>query len=159
MISDGFCEQSLRVCQRKDLFGKSIKRAFAQILCLRCDALDGCTTGDKPVRPLAAITLFIVGGAVFKPLDLVLLLRKLLFDFLFLGLQLLKFFFMHDYNLLTDIKMDTKRPPTFSVDGLGNDMDFQALRRKWSAPADGFRCKVRWDSCYGSAREALPCSE
>ena len=40
-----------------------------------------------------------------------------------------------------------KRPPTFSVDGLDNDMDFQALRRKWSAPADGFRCKVRWDSC------------
>ena len=37
--------------------------------------------------------------------------------------------------------------------------DFQTLRRKWSAPADGFRCKVRWDSCYGSAREALPCTE
>lgn len=55
--------------------------------------------------------------------------------------------------------IDTKRPPTFSVDGLDNDMDFQALRREWSVPADGFRCKVRWDSCYGSAREALPCSE
>ena len=55
--------------------------------------------------------------------------------------------------------MDTKRPPTFSVDGLGNDMDFQALRRKWSAPADCFRCKVRWDSCYGSARGAAPCTE
>ena len=55
--------------------------------------------------------------------------------------------------------IDTKRPPTFSVDGLGNDMDFQALRREWSASADCFRCKVRWDSCYGSAREALPCAE
>ena len=55
--------------------------------------------------------------------------------------------------------IDVKRPPTFSVDGLDNDMDFQALRRKWSAPADCFRCKVRWDSCYGSAREALPCTE
>ena len=55
--------------------------------------------------------------------------------------------------------IDTKRPPTFSVDGLDNDMDFQALRRKWSAPADCFRCKVRWDSCYGSARGAATCSE
>ena len=55
--------------------------------------------------------------------------------------------------------MDTKRPPTFSVAGLGNDMDFQALRREWSAPADGFRCKVRWDSCVSSARGAAPCSE
>ena len=55
--------------------------------------------------------------------------------------------------------IDTKRPPTFSVDGLDNDMDFQALRREWSASADCFRCKVRWDSCYGSAREALPCTE
>ena len=83
MISDGFCEQSLRVCQRKDLFGKSIKRAFAQILCLRCDALDGCATGDEPVRPLAPISLFVVGGAVFKALDFVLLLHKLPLDLFF----------------------------------------------------------------------------
>ena len=66
---------------------------------------------------------------------------------------------MHAYNLLTDIKMDTKRPPTFSVDGLGNDMDFQALRWKWSAPADGFRCKVRWDRRASVARGADPCTE
>ncbi len=124
MISDGFCEQSLRVCQRKDLFGKSIKCAFAQILCLRCDALDGCTTGDKPVRPLAPFSLFVVGGAVFKPLDYVLFLYKLAFVFLFLGLQLLNFFFVQDFNLLTDIKMDTKRPSTFSVDGLTHGMEF-----------------------------------
>ena len=102
MISDGFCEQSLRVWQSKDLFGKSIKRAFAQILCLRCDTLDGCATGDEPVRPLAAITLFIVGGAVFKALDFVLLLRKLALHLFFLGLQPLDFFFVHVFTLLTD---------------------------------------------------------
>ena len=55
--------------------------------------------------------------------------------------------------------MDRKRPPTFSVDGLDNDMDFQALRRKWSAPADGFRCKVRWDRRASVARGAAPCTE
>ena len=92
----------MRVCQRKDLFGKSIKRAFAQILCLRCDALDGCTTGDKPVCPLAPFSLCIVGGAVFKTLDFVLFLRKLPLDLFFLRLQLLNFFFVHDFNLLTD---------------------------------------------------------
>ena len=102
MISDGFCEQSLRVCQRKDLFGKSIKCAFAQILCLRCDTLDGCATGDEPVRPLAPFSLFIVGGAVLKALDFVLFLRKLPLHLFFLGLQLFDFFFVHDFNLLTD---------------------------------------------------------
>ena len=55
--------------------------------------------------------------------------------------------------------IDTKRPPTFSVDGLDNDMDFQALRRKWSAPADCFRRKVRWDRRASVARGAAPCSE
>ena len=53
--------------------------------------------------------------------------------------------------------IDTKRPPTFSVDGLDNDMDFQALRRKWSAPADGFRRKARWDRRASVARGAAPC--
>ena len=102
MIADSFREQPLRVWQRKDLFGKSVKRAFAQILCLRCDALDGCATGDEPVRPLAPISLFIVGGAVFKALNFVLLLRKLPLHLFFLGLQLFDFFFVHDFNLLTD---------------------------------------------------------
>ena len=102
MAADSFREQSLRVRQSKDLFGKGVKPGFAQLFRLRCDTLDGCATGDEPVRPLAAITLFIVGGAVFKPLDFVLLLCKLAFDFLFLGLQLLNFFFVHDFNLLTD---------------------------------------------------------
>ena len=66
------------------------------------------------------------------------------------------------WNQLGDLYQwftDTKRPPTFSVDGLDNDMDFQALRRKWSAPADGFRCKVRWDRRASVARGAAPCSE
>ena len=35
----------------------------------------------------------------------------------------------------------------------------QTLRWKLSASADCFRCEVRWDSCMGSAREALPCTE
>jgi len=30
---------------------------------------------------------------------------------------------VHDLDLLTD-RMDRKRPPTFSVDGLGDDMEF-----------------------------------
>ena len=102
MVADSIREQPLCVWQGENPFCKSVKRGFAQIFRLRCDALDGYTTGDKPVRPLAAITLFIVGGAVFKTLDFVLFLRKLAFDFLFLGLQLLNFFFVHDFNLLTD---------------------------------------------------------
>ena len=52
--------------------------------------------------PLAPISLFIVGSTVFEPLDFVLLLRKLALDLFFLGLQLLNFFFAHDFNLLTE---------------------------------------------------------
>ena len=70
-MADVFREQPLRVRQSKDLFGKSVKLGFAQLFRLRCDALDGCTTSDKPVRPLAPISLFIVGGAVLKALDFV----------------------------------------------------------------------------------------
>lgn len=102
MAADGFREQSLCVRQSKDLLGKSVKRAFTQILRLRCDTLDGCATGDEPVRPLAPISLFIVGGAVFEALNFVLLLCKLTLDLFFLDLQLLNFFFVHDFNLLTD---------------------------------------------------------
>lgn len=64
--------------------------------------LDGRAASDKPVRPLAPFSLFIVGGAVFKTLDFVLFLRKLPLDLFFLRLQLLNFFFVHDFNLLTD---------------------------------------------------------
>ena len=101
-MADGFREQPLRIRQSKDLFRKSVKLGFAQILCLRCDALDRCTSGDKPVRPLAPISLFLVGGAVFETLDFVLLLCKLPLDLFFFGLQLLNFFFVHDFDLLTD---------------------------------------------------------
>ena len=117
-------EQPLRVWQRKDLFGKSIKRGFAQILRLRCNALNSSAASDKPVRPLAAVTFFVVGGAVLEPLNSVLLLRKLPLDPFFLRLQLLNFFFVHDFDFLADIKMDAKGPPTFSVDGLVRDMGF-----------------------------------
>ena len=93
MAADSFREQSLRVRQRKDLFDKSVKVSFAQSLCLRYNALNGSATGDEPVRPLAPISLFVVGSAVLKALDLVLLLRKLPLHLFFLGLLLFDFFF------------------------------------------------------------------
>ena len=124
MVADGFRKQPLCGWQSKDLFGKSVKRGFAQILCLWCNALNRCATGNKPVRPFAPLSLFVVGGAVLKALDFVLLLCKLTFNFLFFGLQLFDFFFVYEFDLLTDIKMDTKRPPTFSVDGLTHGMGF-----------------------------------
>ena len=93
MAADSFREQSLRVRQRKDLFGKSVKLGFAQLFRLRSNTLNGSTTGDKPVCPLAPISLFIVGGAVFEALNFVLLLCKLTLDLFFLDLQLLNFFF------------------------------------------------------------------
>ena len=102
MAADSFHEKPLRIWQSKDLFGKGVKPGFAQLFRLRCNALDGCATGDEPVRPLAPFSLFLVGGAVFKALDFVLLLRKLTLDLFFLDLQLLNFFFVHDFNLLTD---------------------------------------------------------
>ena len=92
----------MHIRQSKDLFGKGVKRGFAQILRLRCNALNRCATGDKPVCPLAPFSLFVVGGTVFEPLNFVLLLRKLTLDLFFLCLQLLNFFFVHDFNLLTD---------------------------------------------------------
>ena len=71
MAADSFHEKTSRICQRKDLFGKGVKPGFAQLFRLRCNALDGCATGDEPVCPLAPFSLFIVGGAVFKTLDFV----------------------------------------------------------------------------------------
>ena len=55
--------------------------------------------------------------------------------------------------------IDTKRPPTFSVDGLTHGMGFSDFARERSAPADRFRCKVRWDRRASVARGAAPCSE
>jgi len=107
VIADNFHGQSLRIRQSEDLFGKSVKFGFTQSPCLRCDALNGSAASDEPVRLLAPISPFIVGGAVSKALD-----------------------FVHEFNRLNDIKMDRKRPPTFSVDDLGDDMGFQTLWRK-----------------------------
>ena len=93
---DGFCQQALDLRQVKNLFGKGIELGFGQSFCQRCNALDGCTTGDKVVRPLAPISLFVIGSAVFKALDFVPLLYKLLLNFSFLGIQLSKgFLFWH----------------------------------------------------------------
>ena len=102
MAADSFREQSLYIRQSKDLFRKSVKVGFAQILRLRSDALDRRATGDEPVRPLAPFPLFVIGSTVFKALDFVLLLRKLPLHLFFLVLQILNFFFVHDFNLLTD---------------------------------------------------------
>ena len=88
MAADSFHEKPLHIRQSKDLFGKGVKPGFAQLFRLRCDTLDGCATGDEPVRPLAPFSLFVVGGAVFKTLDFVLFLRKLPLHLFFLGLQL-----------------------------------------------------------------------
>ena len=102
MAADSFHEKPLRVWQGENPFCKSVKRGFVQLFRLRCDTLDGCATGDEPVRPLAPISFFIVGGSVFKALNFVLFLRKLPLHLFFLGLQLFDFFFLHDFNLLTD---------------------------------------------------------
>ena len=101
MAADSFHEKPLHIRQSKDLFGKGVKPGFAQLFRLRCDTLDGCATGDEPVRPLAPISFFIVGGSVFKALNFVLFLRKLPLHLFFLGLQLFNFLFLHDFNLLT----------------------------------------------------------
>ena len=54
------------------------------------------------VRPLVPFSLFVVGGTVFEPLNFVLLLCKLPLHLFFLSLQFFNFFFVHDFNLLTD---------------------------------------------------------
>ena len=74
---DRFHEQSFHIRQDKGLFHKVIELGIAQNFCQRCDALHGCAAGDKPVRPFAAIPLFVVGGAVLKLLLFVLKLGKL----------------------------------------------------------------------------------
>ena len=102
MVADNFREQPLRVRQSKELFGKSVKRGFTQILRLRCNALNGSAASDKPVCSLAPISLFVVGGAVLKALDFMLLLHKLPLECFLFGLQFFNFFFGHDFDLLTD---------------------------------------------------------
>ena len=87
VIADSFCEQPLHIRQSENLFGKSVKSSFVQSLCLQCNALDSCPTGDKMVRPLPAIALFVVGDTIFKLLLFVLELDELAFVVSDLSLQ------------------------------------------------------------------------
>ena len=88
MFVDRFHEQTFGLRQGKSFFGKGIKLGFGQSFCQRCDALDGCTTGDKVVRPFAPISLFVIGDTVFKLLFFVLELSDPAFIFRFLSFQL-----------------------------------------------------------------------
>ena len=85
---DRFHKQALDLRDGKSFFSKGVKLGFGQNLCQRCDAFNGCATGDKVVRPLAPITFFVVSDAVFNLLFLVLELSDLAFIFRFLGFQL-----------------------------------------------------------------------
>ena len=71
----------------KSFFSKGVKLGFGQNLCQRCNTFNGCATGDKVVRPLAPISLFVVGDAIFNLLFFVLELRELAFIFRFLCFQ------------------------------------------------------------------------
>ena len=87
MFIDRFHEQALDLRDGKSYFRKGVKLGFAQNLCQRCDAFNGCATGDKVVRPLTPITFFVVDDAVFDLLFFVLELRELALIFHFLGFQ------------------------------------------------------------------------
>ena len=63
---DRLHEQALNLQDGKGFFSKGVKLGFGQNLCQRCDTFNGCATGDKVVRPLAPISLFVVGDTVFK---------------------------------------------------------------------------------------------
>ena len=96
MFVNRFHEQTFDLRQGKSFFGKGIKLGFGQSFCQRCDTLDRRATSDKPVCPLAPISLFVISGAVFQTLLLVLFLCKLLLNFIFLGIQLGKgLLFLH----------------------------------------------------------------
>ena len=69
---DRFHKKALDLRDGKGFFGKGIKLGFSQNLCQRCDAFNGCATGDKVVRPLASTSFFVVGDTVFKLLFFVL---------------------------------------------------------------------------------------
>ena len=88
MFVDRFHKKALDLWDGKGFFGKGIKLGFSQNLCQRCDAFNGCATGDKVVRPLAPISFFVVGDAIFNLLFFVLELRELAFVFRFLRFQL-----------------------------------------------------------------------
>ena len=88
MFVDRFHKQALDLMDGKGFFRKGVKLGFSQNLCQRCDAFNGCTTGDKVVRPFAPITFFVVGNTVFKLLFFALELREFSFIFRFLRFQL-----------------------------------------------------------------------
>ena len=77
MLVDGLHEQALDLRDGKSFFSKGVKLGFAQNLCKRGHALHSGPTGDEPVRPFPAVTLFIVDGTVFKLLLFVPELGKL----------------------------------------------------------------------------------
>ena len=143
MFVDRFHEQALDLRQVKDLFGKSVKLSACQQLRQRGNAFHIRAADDQVVCAFGSVAALIVGNAVFQTLLLVLLLCKLLLNFLFLGIQLGKGFLF--WHCVTSFKI--------------SEIVVQTLRRKLSASADGFHREVRWDSCIGSAREAIPCTE
>ena len=79
MFVDRFHKQAFDLRDGKSFFSKGVKLGFGQNLCQRCDTFNGCATGDKAVRPLAPISLFVVGDTVFKLLFFVLELSDLAF--------------------------------------------------------------------------------
>ena len=87
MFVDRFHKQALDLRDGKSFFSKGVKLGFGQNLCQRCNTFNGCATGDKVVRPLAPISLFVVGDAIFNLLFFVLELRELAFIFRFLCFQ------------------------------------------------------------------------
>ena len=87
MFVDRFHKQAFDLRDGKGFFCKGVKLGFGQNLCQRCDAFNGCATGDKVVRPLTPISFFVVGDTVFNLLLFVLELRELAFVFRFLGFQ------------------------------------------------------------------------
>ena len=87
MFVDRFHKQAFDLRDGKSFFSKGVKLGFGQNLCQRCDTFNGCATGDKVVRPLAPISLFVVGDTVFKLLFFVLELSDLAFIFRFLSFQ------------------------------------------------------------------------
>ena len=87
MFVDRFHKQAFDLRDGKSFFSKGVKLGFGQNLCQRCDTFNGCATGDKAVRPLAPISLFVVDDTVFKLLFFVLELSDLAFIFRFLSFQ------------------------------------------------------------------------
>ncbi|EQI72544.1 hypothetical protein QQC_0308 [Clostridioides difficile Y358] len=61
-------DEMLRLRQIQNVFHEGIKFRFGQLLCLWCNALNGCPTGNQPVRPLFPGTAFQIRLPVFQTL-------------------------------------------------------------------------------------------